>query len=145
MRWYLSLSRSSRLGVLYLTNPEAASKFGFIKILSEFIDASYLEFASEGINSLIWENLVVSKIIVSHEPKARLTNTEAIRDLPSLKKKSEVVSAVVGVMHFSDFTGIISQVIVNNEGYFIIASVESKDFAVIIKELLFRWDSATSK
>jgi hypothetical protein len=137
VRWYLSFSRSSGLGVLYFTYPEAASKFGFIKILSEFIDASYLEVATEGINSLIRENLVVSKIIVSHEPKARLTNTEAIRDLPSLKKKSEVVSTVVGVMHFSDLTGIISQVIVNNVGNFIIASVESKDFAVVVEELLF--------
>lgn len=49
------------------------------------------------------------------------------------------------MVDFSDFASIISQVVVNDVRNFIIASIESEDFAIVVEELLLRGDSSTSE
>ena len=141
----LSNCGASRSRVFDLTNLKATAKLCLIEVLCEVIYSSYLEVTTESINCLIWENLIKGQVVVAQESKTWLAYAEAIRDLPSLKKKSKVVSTIIRVVDFSDFTSIICQVVVNNEWHFVIASKEPEYFAIIIEELLLRGDSATSK
>lgn len=104
-----------------------------------------MEVATESVNGLIWENLIIGKVIVTQETKTWLAHTEAVRDLPSLKKESEVVSTVIRMMHFSDLACIICQVVVNDERDLIVACEESENLAIVVKELLFRGHSATTQ
>lgn len=89
--------------------------------------------------------MIVGKVVVAQETKTWLAHAKAVRNLPSLKKESEVVSTVIRVMHFSDLAGIICQVIVNDERHLIIAGEESENLAIVVKELLFRGHSATTQ
>jgi hypothetical protein len=48
-------------------------------------------------------------------------------------------------MDFSDFNGVVSQEVVNDEGEFVETRVEAEDSAVVIKELLLALHSATTE
>lgn len=48
-------------------------------------------------------------------------------------------------MDFSDFNGVISQEVVNDEGEFVETGVEAEDSAVVIKELLLALHSPTTE
>jgi len=141
----LSDCRASGSRVLDLTNLKVTAELCLIEVSCEVIYSSYLVVATECIYCLIWENLIIGQIVVTQESKTWLAHAEAIGDLPSLKKKSEVISAIIGMVDFSDFASIICQVVVNDVRHFIIASIESEDFAIIVEELLLRGDSSTSE
>lgn len=141
----LSDSRASGSRVFDLTNLKVTAELCLIKVSCEVINSSYLVVATECIYCLIWENLIIGQIVVTQESKTWLAHAEAIGDLPSLKKKCKVVSAIIGMVDFSDFASIISQVVVNDVRNFIIASIESEDFAIVVEELLLRGDSSTSE
>ncbi len=86
-------------------------------------------------NSPTGLDLIIGQVVVAHEQEAWLRDLEVIRQLPSLEEEGEVVSPVVGSVHLSDLTGVISQVVVNDVGEVIEASVESEDLAIVIQEL----------
>ena len=77
--------------------------------------------------------------------KTRLCHLEVTRQSLSLHQKGEVVATVIRVVHFSDFNGVISKEIVNDEGKFVEAGEEAEDLSVVVEELLLALDSATAK
>jgi hypothetical protein len=103
--------------------------------LSECINPSDEEVATVSMNSPTGLDLIIGQVVVAHEQEAWLRDLEVIRQLPSLEEEGEVVSPVVGSVHLSDLTGVISQVVVNDVGEVIEASVESEDLAIVIQEL----------
>lgn len=49
------------------------------------------------------------------------------------------------MMNLSDFTGVVSQVVVNDKWQIVTSSEESQNFAIIVKELLLGYYFSTSE
>lgn len=132
------------LRVLDLTQREVTSELSLKEVLGELVDTLNVEVSTESVNGGAWVNLIERQVIIAHENETRLSNCERVGDLPALKKLSEVVTAIIGGVHFSNFYGIIRQVVVHDERQIVPASVEAEDLAVIVQELLLRGDTATA-
>jgi hypothetical protein len=121
----LSRGRVTGLRVLDLTQREVTSKLGLKEILGELVDTLDVEVSTKSLNGGAWVDLIEGQVIIAHENETRLSYCERIGDLPALEKLSEVVTAIIGGVHFSNFYSIIRQVIVHDERELVPASVEA--------------------
>jgi hypothetical protein len=113
--------------------------------VSELIDGSDVELASERLDVAIRFKLLPCEVVVSHVHEAGLGHLEVDRESLSLHEKSKVVTAIVRVVNLSDLNGVISQEVVDNEGEIIEATVEAEDTSIVIKELLLCLHTATTE
>ena len=141
----LALSVLARLRILDLTDLEELTLPFLVKVVSELIDMIDVELTTEGINEAIRLELVPCKVVVPHVHESGLGHLEINWDSLSLHQKGEVVASIIRVMHLSNLNGVISQEVVDDEGKVVKASVEAEDSSVIVKELLFVIDTATTE
>jgi hypothetical protein len=109
------------------------------------IDTDNVELTAERFNETTRVELFSGEVVVSHILKTRLSHLEVTRQSLSFHQKGKVIATIVRVVHLSDFNGVISKEIVDNEGKFIKTGKEAENFAVVIKELLLALDSATTE
>ncbi len=140
----LSLRLLRNLGELNLAVSEGAAELRFVILLCEPVNSSDLEFATVCLDRLTRENLVTSQVVISYLSLARLAHCKAEWQSSPFKEEREIVSAIVGVVYFPDFEGVVSQVVVDDVWKIILGGVKPKDFAIIIKELLLRHDAAAT-
>jgi hypothetical protein len=145
VRRNLALGVLTGLRVFDMANLEDLTLPFSEKVVSELVDALDVELASEGVNEAIGLNLIPGVVVVTHVHEARLGHLEVLGQSLSLHKESEVVATVVRVMNLSDFNGVISQEVVDDEGQVVETSVEAEDTAIVVQELLLALHSATTK
>ena len=63
----------------------------------------------------------------------------------ALHEECEVITTIIRVVNLSDFDGVVSQEVVNDEREVIESSVEPQDSSVVVEELLLRLYSTTTK
>ncbi len=111
----LSRGGVTGLRVLDLTQREVTSELRLKEVLGELVDTLDVEVSAESLNGGAWVYLIECQVIIAHENETRLSDCERVGDLPALQKLSEVVTAIIGGVHFSNFYGIIRQVVVHDE------------------------------
>lgn len=145
MRWDLALSVLSRFRVLNLSDFEEFALSLLVVLVSEGINTCDIELAAERFNETTWNDLIPSDVVVTHVHKAGLCHLEIDGEALSLHQESEVVTTVVRVVYFSNLNGIISQEVVDDERKIVKAGIETKDFAIVVEELLLALHSATTE
>jgi len=143
--WDLSCCGVAWLGVFDLSQGEVTTQLAFKEFLGELVYAFDIEVTTVGVNVAAWHDFVICQIVISHETKTWLGDCKAVRNLPTLKKKSKVVTAIIRCVDLSNLNCVIRKVIVNDERKIIPSCVETKNFAIIVQELLFRWHTTASK
>lgn len=133
------------LGVLNLTQVKELVVLLLVEVLGELVDSSDSELSAECVDGALGLDLVAGEVVVSNEVLAWLVHCEALGKLLSLQQQREGVSAVVGVVHFSDLDGIVSQVVVDNEGQVVALDEETEHSAVVVEELLLGGHSASAQ
>jgi hypothetical protein len=131
--------------VVDLTDVEDLALLLLVEGVGERIHALDVEVATVGIDETVRLDHVPCEVVVTHVHKARLSHLEVSGKSLSLHEKSEVVAAVIRVMHLSDFDGVVSQEVVNNEGEVVEAGVEPEDAAVVVQELFLALHAATTE
>lgn len=145
MGWDLSSCGIAWLGVFNLSQGEVTSELCLKEILCELVHALNVEVTTICMNVAAWQNLVVGQVVVSHETETWLGYCKTIRNLPTLKKQGKVITAIIWSVNLSNLNCVIRQVVVNDERKIVPSSVETKNFAIIVQELFFRRNSASSK
>jgi len=103
-----SLRLLRNLGLLNIAVRERAAELRFIVLLCELVNSSYLEFATVCLDRLTRENLVTGQVVISYLSLARLAHCKAEWQSSSFKEERKIVSAIVGVVYFPDFEGVVS-------------------------------------
>jgi hypothetical protein len=91
------------------------------------------------------EDLVTSEVVVSDEGLTGLLDLIAVGKLLSAEEAGERVETVILVMGLADLNGIVSQVIVDDEGTVFRRAVETKDLSIVVQELLLGLDLASTE
>jgi len=133
------------LGVLHLAQLEVLAIFLHIELLRVLIHTSDAEKTSECVDRAVRLDFVASKVAVANEVLAGLVHVNAVGQLLSAQEQSERVAAIVCVMNFTDFNGVVGQVVVNDEGQIFKAGEESQYLSVMVKELLLRGNLAATE
>jgi hypothetical protein len=145
MRWHLNNNSRSWSWLLNVAEREVATILLQVVVLSGLVDTADSEQSSVGGERVAELNLVTSQVSVANEGLARLVDIESLRKLLSSQVDGERVSAVVGEVHASDLNSVISKEVIPDELFILTSSEEPQDFAVEVKELLLRGDSATTE
>ena len=145
MRWDLALSVLSRFRVLDLSNFEDFALSLLVVLVSEGINACDIELATERFNEATWNDLIPSDVVVTHVHKTGLCHLEIDGEALSLHQESKVVSTVIRMVHFSNLNCVISQEVMDDERKIIKAGIETKDFTIVVEELLLALHSATTE
>ena len=132
------------LRILDSSEVEELIEFLLIELLSELINSCNSELSSEGVDSSLGLNLVAGQVVVTDEVLTGLVDCEALRKLLSLEHESEGVAAIVGMMDFTDLTGVVSEVVMDDEGEIVTLHEETEDLSVIVEELLLGRHSAST-
>lgn len=151
--WDLTISRVS-VGVLVDgSNGEIDAVLLEVEVVGELVASGNEELSSVEFNSL--SVLIFTKILSLYldfvwlvvnglEGLAGLVYGQFFGELLSLNKKGEGISAGVGSFNFSDFHGVISEVVVDDVGDLALAE-ELEDLSIVLQELLLRGDSSSSE
>jgi hypothetical protein len=115
VRGDLAFSVLTRLGVVDLTHLEELTLLFHEEAMSELVDTSNIELAAEGLNEAIRLDLIPCEVVISHVHEAGLSHLKVNGQSLSLHKESKVVTAVVRVVYFSNFNGVVSKEVVNDE------------------------------
>lgn len=116
-----------------------------IELLSVLIDTSDTENSAESVDLTARGDFITSQVVVTNHVLSRLVNAKVIRQSLSSKEKSEGLAAVVRVVYFTNFDGVVSQVVVDNERQVFAAGIETENLAIMIEELFLGCNLATSK
>jgi hypothetical protein len=100
--------------------------------LCEFVNPAYLENPSVGNQIILELNFIASQVSISDKLLSWLVDLEVGRKLLPSQVDRERVSAIVRVMNFPDFHGIISQEVMPNELEIVGLNKESQDFSIIV-------------
>jgi len=106
-----------------------------IEVLGSLVDSFNFEDAAKSVDVTVWSDLVAGQVVVTNESLSWLVHIEAVWEFLSAEEESEGVTTVVGVMDFTDFNSVISQVVVDNVWKVLTASEETEDTAIVVKEL----------
>jgi hypothetical protein len=136
MRRNLERLRVSWLRVLDLPNLEMFLELCLEVTLSEFIDSIDSEYSSKGIDNSAWFDFIASQVIVANKVLAWLIHCKGLGQLLPSEEEGEGVSAVIGMMHFSNLNGIVSKVIMNHVGHVVTSHEESQHLPIVVQELL---------
>jgi hypothetical protein len=136
MRRNLERLRVSWLRVLDLPDLEMFLELCLEVTLSEFIDSIDSEYSSEGIDNSAWLDFIASQVIVANKVLPWLIHCKGLGQLLPSEEEGEGVSAVIGMMHFSNLNRIVSKVIVNHVGHVVTSHEESKHLPIVVQELL---------
>ena len=126
----------SWLRVLDLAYLEMFLELSLEVTLSEFIDSIDSEYSSKGIDNSAWFDFIASQVIVPNKVLSWLVHSKGLGQLLPSEEEGKGVSAVIGVMHFSNLHGIVSEVIVNHVGHVVTPHKESQHFPIVVQELL---------
>lgn len=116
-----------------------------VEVLGELVHSLNSEHSPVSFNCTAGLDLVACQVIISNEVLSGLVHCEAGRQLSSFEEESEGVSSVISVMDFSNFYGVISQIVVDDIGHVIAPHEEAEDFAVVVEELLLGDHTATTE
>jgi len=126
----------ARAGVLNLTEVEVEAILALVEVLGVFIDTRDAENAAEGVDHATGGDLVAGQVVVSDEVLSGLVDGVGVGQLLSTEEKGEGVTTIVRVVNFSDLNGVVSEVVVNNEGEVFALGEEAEDLAIVVEELL---------
>jgi hypothetical protein len=132
------------LGHLDCAHFENAAEFGHEELLGVLIDTVDIVVSVESADWLVGVDLISGQVVVTNEVETGLVNVTSEWESLALEELGEGVAAIVGVVHLTDLTGIVSQVVVHNEGKVFTAAEEAENFAVIVEELLPGGDFTTT-
>jgi len=127
------------------TDREVLSEIRFHVLVSEFIDTCDSELSTKSIDGAVGLDFVAGKVVISDVSLSGLVYIERLGQLLSLEQKGERVSTIISVMALSDFSGIVSQEIVNDKLKVITSSEESENSSVIVQELFLGSNSTTAE
>jgi hypothetical protein len=136
MRRNLERLRVSWLRVLDLPDLEMFLELCLEVTLSEFIDSIDSEYSSEGIDNSAWFDFIASQVIVANKVLSWLIHCKGLGQLLPSEEEGKGVSAVIGMMHFSNLNRIVSKVIVNHVGHVVTSHEESQHLPIVVQELL---------
>ena len=122
--WEIDLSKWEVVSVLFS-----------IEVLSCLVDSLNFEDAAKCVDVTVWGDLIAGQVVVTNESLSWLVYIEAVWEFLSAEEESEGVTTVVGVMNFTNFNSVISQVVVDNVWKVLAASEETEDSAIVVKEL----------
>ena len=123
--WHLNVSEWEIVSILYS-----------VPSLSVLINTLNNVDLAIGVNVADWGNLVSGQVVVSNEALAWLVHIETVWQLLSSQEEREGITSIVGMVHFTDLDGIISQVVVDNVWEIVTDGEEAEDLTVMVKELL---------
>lgn len=104
-----------------------------------------VEKTAKSVDGLVWVDFIAGQVVVTDKAEARLVDVGSERQLLSSKELGESITAVVGVMNFTNLDSVVSEVVLDDEGQILRSAEEAEDFAVIVKELLLAGDLTTTK
>lgn len=145
MRRDLALSVFTGLRIFDMANLEDLTLPFSVEVVSELIYTGNVELAAEGIDEAIRFNLIPCVVVITHIHEAWLSHLKVLRKSLSLHEESKVIATIVRMVYLSDLDSVICQEVVDDEWEIIEASVETKDSAIVIKELLLALNTATAK
>jgi hypothetical protein len=96
-------------------------------------------------NRTLGVDFVAGEVVVTNEGETRLLHFVGEGNALSPEEEGEAVTAIVGMVHLTDFDGVIGQEVVDHEGKVFALAEETEHFAIVVQELLLGGDTATSK
>ena len=116
-----------------------------IEFLSVLVNASDVERSAKRDDRTLGVDFVASEVVVTDEGETRLLHFVGEGNALSPEQEGEAVTAIVGMVHLTDFDGVIGQEVVDHEGKVFALAEETEHFAIVVQELLLGGDTATSK
>ena len=142
---YLTLNRLRGLVVLDASDLEWSVKL-LLEVLScEGINTDDGVKSTESIDGLTRADFITSQVVVTDEAESGLVDIGSEGKLLSSRHLGEGIAVVVGVVDLTDLYGIISKVVLENEGKTLWLTEESEDITVVIEELLLTGNFATTE
>ena len=130
---------------LNLSNREIVAIHSSIEVLGRLVHAFNFKDAAVSVNVTRRRNLVAGQIVVTNEGLSWLVDIEAVGELLSTEKEGESVTAIVGVVDFTDLDSVIGQVVVDDEWEVVTAGEESENATVVVQELLLGGNFAATE
>lgn len=116
-----------------------------VEALREVVDTLDFIDSAVGVDTRRGRDLVAGQVVVTNEGMARLVHIDAIGQLLAAEVDSESISTVVGLVALTNLEGVVTEIVVHDEGEILTLGEEAQDLTVVVQELLLAGDFATTK